>query len=138
MIHNLKKATFQYEDVEIYESPASKFMGGGGGGGGGGKGSKSGGKSGLGGTRGGGGRQRRQRRWQRWRQRRRWHRAPDCNYQYQGWRALTAVKSWVKSLADVLFQPPFYLTSAFEIHPKVSSVLQQIIRIPHRYAFAYW
>lgn len=46
--------------------------------------------------------------------------------------------SQLKSLSDVLFRPPFYLKSAFEIHPKFSSILQQIVRIPHRYAFAYW
>lgn len=44
----------------------------------------------------------------------------------------------VRCLSDLFNRPPFYLGSAFEIHPKISSILRRIIRVPHRFAHVYW
>lgn len=44
----------------------------------------------------------------------------------------------VRCLSDLFNRPPFYLGSAFDIHPKISSILRRVIRVPHRFAHVYW
>src|ERR1700752_139161 len=43
----------------------------------------------------------------------------------------------VRYLSDLFNRPPFYLASAFHIHPRICSILRRIIRVPHRYAQVY-